>query len=222
MSKQDVPHEQNEKRAFAETEAYKAKSQEIRLTDDELEKTQEFKIKNADPSSVHKYAGQTESSGLQEEINSQKNQVSSKHLPKGVIIAISAAAVTVVAILIAVVFAIVLKKDNVENNSIIVYRKGDGCIIRIYDKEVSVDYAGADNFKADKESKTVCFTVPSSQDEDYFDLYYVQLAKGRISGPTLIDNAVENCQTIKDMKASNKSHHGFRKKLKNYDYKKIF
>lgn len=221
MSEQNIPQEQNENRVSAENASDTDQTKEFKLNGEDIEKTKEFKIEktgseqaeqktdeaedtsdadeNEDPedgvllglSEEEEYA-EAEFSDTPEETKPAKEKFSFKKLPKSARIAIIAAATTVVISLIVVILVLVLKKDNIENNSIIVYRKGDECIIRIYDKEISVDNTQADNFKADKDSKRVYYTIPSPQDSDYFDLYYVQLVKGDISKPALIDNAIEN------------------------------
>lgn len=135
-----------------------------------------------------------------EEIKSEKKRTSFKDLPKSAKIAIITAVTVVVISLIIVILVIVLKKDNIENNGILVYRKGSECIIRIDGKELSLGSEQADNFKADKDTKRVYYTIPSAQSEDYYDLYYVQLTKNEITKPALIDNAIENGYGVMDDK----------------------
>ena len=225
MSEQNIPHEQNDNSISTDNISDIEQTKEFKLNGEYVEHTKEFKIEktgsglaeqetgepeestptegNADSQeeTVHtKYEDNAETSfnRVTESTKPQKEIFSFKKLPKSAKIAIIAAAVTVVISLVVVILVLVLKKDNIENNSIIVYRKGNDCVIRIYDKEQTVKNAQADNFKADKDSKRVYYTVPSSNDTEYFDLYYVQLAKGEISKPTLIDNAIEKNYEVID------------------------
>lgn len=213
-----MPQEQNEKKITAESSDTEH-TKEFRLNNEDFEQTKEFKIESKDSDATEKkgadneidvtedvpqeetaeveFYGQTElpepeENELTEEVTPKKEKFSFKNLPKSARIAIIAAAASVVVLLVVVIVVLVLKKDNIENNSIIVYRKGNECIIRIDDKEISVKNEGADNFKADENSKRVYYTVPSSQDSEYFDLYYVKLDKGEITKPALLDNAIEN------------------------------
>lgn len=135
-----------------------------------------------------------------EQAELKKKRTSFKDLPKSAKIAIITAAVVVAISLVIVILVIVLKKDNIENNGILVYRKGSECIIRIDGKELSLGSEEADNFKADKGTKRVYYTIPSAQSKDYYDLYYVQLVKDEITGPALIDNAIENSYGVMDDK----------------------
>ena len=72
-----------------------------------------------------------------------------------------------------------------------VYSKGNTNIIRIDDKEMTVDLEGSDGFKCDEESGRVFFTTESSYSEGLCDLYYVEVNKGEITAPRLIDYAIE-------------------------------
>lgn len=208
MSEQNIPHEQNKNPIPSDNVSDEEQTMEFKLSDEDIEHTKEFKIEKTESDLIEQETSEaeetlngnsdvsqeeTEESEVSEqtEVNLKKEKFSFKNLPKSAKIAIIAAAVTVVVSLIIVILVLVLKKDNIENNSIIVYRNGDGCVIRIYDQEITVDNAEADNFKADKDSKSVYYTVPSSQDEDYYDLYYVKIARGEITKPALLDNAIE-------------------------------
>lgn len=222
MSEQNKPQEQNENTVPAETDSDTEHTKEFRLNSEDIDKTKEFKIESKAPvpqeicedneSSESEEAVQEETTQADDSVQTESEQVSNnepveeltpkkekfsfKNLPKSARIAIIAAAVSVVVLLVVVIVVIILKKDNIENNCIIVYRKGNECVIRIDDKETSLENDGADNFKADKNSKRVYYTVPSSQDTEYFDLYYVQLEKGEISKPTMLDNAIESTYEV--------------------------
>lgn len=224
MSEQNMPQEQNENQITAETASDTEQTKEFRLNSQDIDKTKEFKIESKAPV-PQKMSADKEPSGtedvvqeettqaddfgsmeseqaaeneLTEEVKPKKEKFSFKNLPKSARIAIIAAAVSVVVLLVVVIVVIILKKDNIENNCIIVYRKGSECIIRIDDKEISLENDGADNFKADKNSKRVYYTVPSSQDTEYFDLYYVCLEKGEITKPIMLDNAIESSYEVVD------------------------
>lgn len=147
-------------------------TKEFKLNNETLEQTKEFRLEEADET-------------VSEKASAFKN------LPKKAKIAIIAAAVLVVAILAIVIIVLVVKSNNIENNSILVFKKGNECVIRIDDKEATVSDSTASNFKAVKESKRVYYTIVSSYDSNYYDLYYVQLEKGEITKPSLIDCVVE-------------------------------
>ncbi len=116
---------------------------------------------------------------------------SNKTLPKKVKTALFIAAALIVIVCGAVIIGLIAGKNNPENGNIIVYSKGNTNIIRIDDKEMTVDLEGSDGFKCDEESGRVFFTTESSYSEGLCDLYYVEVNKGEITAPRLIDYAIE-------------------------------
>lgn len=112
-------------------------------------------------------------------------------IPKKARIPIIVSAAVVAVLLIAVLITALVKSDNVENNSILVYRKGNECIIRINDKEILIPETDVFTFKSEPENKRVYYTVASSYDEELFDLYYVELDGSEITKPAIIDYGVE-------------------------------
>ncbi len=122
-----------------------------------------------------------------------------KTLPRKAKIGIIAG-ISAVALICCIVLIIVLVKNkSPENNSILVYKKGNEIVVRINDKEKTVDKT-ADVFKADEENGRVFFTVQSSYDEELFDLCYLELKKGEISDSKLIDYGIENEYEISEGK----------------------
>ena len=118
--------------------------------------------------------------------NSSNSKVSNK-LKIGLI----SAAVTVIVLCIAVIIGIIAGKNNPENNRIIVYSKNNNNIIRIDDKEKVISLEGSSGFKCDDANSRVFFTTESGYSEGLYDLYYVEIEKGEITDPKLIDYAVE-------------------------------
>lgn len=116
---------------------------------------------------------------------------SNKTLPKKVKAALIIAAALIVVVCGAVIIGIIVNKNNPENSNIIVYSKGNTNIIRIDDKEMSVGLEGSGGFKCDDKSGRVFFTTESSYSEGLCDLYYVEIKKGEITAPKLIDYAIE-------------------------------
>ena len=173
----------------AENMQAEEQTREFKLKNDEIEQTKEFRLEKED-------AGTQEPAVQEENIIEEPQKVKKpspfKALPKGAKIAIIAAAVSLVVLLAVVIIVLILKSNNIENNSIIVYKKGNECVIRIDDKETTVSDSTASNFKAEKDAKRVYYTIVSSYDSNYYDLYYVQLEKGAITKPSLIDCVVES------------------------------
>lgn len=166
-------------------------TKEFKIKCEETEQTKEFRLKKED---VDEEGSEVKEVIIEEPENSpEKAKIFSsfKALPKYAKIAIIAAAVSLVVLLVVVITVIVLKSNNIENNSVLVYKKGNECVIRIDDKETTVSDSTAANFKAEKDAKRVYYTIVSSFDSNYYDLYYVQLEKGEISKPSLIDCVVE-------------------------------
>ena len=110
---------------------------------------------------------------------------------KKIKIIISIAAVLVIAVCFAVVAGIVIGKNNPENGKVIVYRKNNTDVIRINDKELTVNLENTSEYKCDKKSGRVFFTAESSYSNGLYDLYFVEEKSGEITSPKLIDYAIE-------------------------------
>lgn len=122
-----------------------------------------------------------------------------KTLPRKAKIGIIAG-ISAVALICCIVLIIVLVRNkSPENNSILVYKKGSDIVVRINDKEKTVDKT-ADVFKADKENARVFYVVQSSYDEELFDLCYLELKRGEITDSKLIDYGIENGYEISEGK----------------------
>lgn len=98
---------------------------------------------------------------------------------------ISAAVIAFIAVA-AVVFQLV-GYSKAENSSIIVYTKGNETIVRIGDVEKHVNDLTAADFKCDKESDRVFYTVESSYSDGLYDLYFIEKNRSEISEPKIID-----------------------------------
>lgn len=98
---------------------------------------------------------------------------------------ISAVAVAVIAAA-AVVFQLV-GYFKAENSSIVVYKKGNETVVRIGDVEKYVADLTAADFKCDKESERVFYTVESSYSDGLYDLYFIEKNRSEISEPKIID-----------------------------------
>ncbi len=120
-------------------------------------------------------------------LTNSSNFKMSKKLKAGLV---SAAAIIVV-LCIAVIIGIIAGKNNPENSRIVVYSKNNSNIIRIDDKEKVISLEGSSGFKCDDKNSRVFFTTESGYSEGLFDLYYVEVEKGEITEPKLIDYAVE-------------------------------
>ena len=85
-----------------------------------------------------------------------------KNMPKKAQIGIIAAAASVAVALVVVLIVLFVKSNNIENNSILVYKKGTECVVRIKDKELVLPDRDVVDFKADAKVTSVYYTVPSS------------------------------------------------------------
>lgn len=120
-----------------------------------------------------------------------------KTLPKKAKIGIIAGVSAVLVALCIVLIIVLVKNKSPENSSILVYKKGSEIVVRINDKEKTVDKT-ATNFKVDKENGRVFFLAQSSLDDELFDLCYLEFSKGEISDSKLIDYGIENEYEISD------------------------
>ncbi len=113
-----------------------------------------------------------------------------KRIPKKVQIGIIAAAAAVAVALIVVLIVVLVKSNNIENNSILIYKKGNECVVRINDKELVLPDKDAVSFRTDTKEKRVYYAVPSAYGEELYDLYYVELDGSEIAQPVIIDFGV--------------------------------
>lgn len=123
-----------------------------------------------------------------------------KNMPKKAQIGIIAAAAAVAVMLVVVLVVLLVKSNNIENNSILVYKRGTECVVRIKDKELVLPDKDVVDFKAETKGKSVYYTVPSSYDEDLYDLFFVKLKGSEITNPVIIDYAVEKNFDVADGK----------------------
>ena len=114
-----------------------------------------------------------------------------KTLPKKAKIGIISAVAAVAVICCVVLILVFIKNKSPENNNILVYKKGNEIVVRINDKETTVDKT-AQRFRADEENARVFFVVQSSYDDELFDLSYIELKKGELSEEKLVDYAIES------------------------------
>ncbi len=107
---------------------------------------------------------------------------------KKIIIIASAAVVLIFA---AVMIFLAVKGFSAANKRITVYKKDGKCVVRINDKEKIIADPAAADFKCDEENKRVYFLAGSAKSQELYDLYYVEIKKGEIIEPRLIDYGIE-------------------------------
>ncbi len=128
------------------------------------------------------------------------NSLSFKMSKKLKIGLVSAAILTVI-LCIVVIIGIIAGKNNPENSRIVVYSKNNSNIIRIDDKEKVISLDGSTGFKCDAKNSRVFFTTESGYSEGLYDLYFVEVEKGEVTEPKLIDYAVEKNFSVSSGKA---------------------
>lgn len=106
-----------------------------------------------------------------------------------IVLAVSAALIALIAI-IAVVFQLA-GNFRPENNSIVVYKKGNTSVVRIDDMEKTVSDATAAGFKCDEDAERVFYTVESSYSDGLYDLYYIEKHRSEILDPKIIDIGIQ-------------------------------
>ncbi len=89
-----------------------------------------------------------------------------------------------------IVANLVFDKFEPQNNSIIVYKKGNETVARIDGTELNLDFENITQFKSDSDSDRVFFTVPSSYSDGLFDLYYIEKRRSEIKSPKIIDYGI--------------------------------
>ena len=119
------------------------------------------------------------------------DKVQKKIIPSKVkkIIAVSAAVVAFIAVVVIIIQLVGLFKA--ENNSILVYAKGNETVVRIGDVEKSISDLTASRFICDDESDRVFYTVESAYSTNLFDLYFIEKNRSEISEPKIIDIGVQ-------------------------------
>lgn len=115
------------------------------------------------------------------------------------IIAVSASVVAVTAITVILIQLIGLFKA--ENNSILVYAKGNETVVRIGDVEKSIADLSASHFICDEESDRVFYTVESSYSSNLFDLYFIEKNRSEITEPKIIDIGIQQNYDVVSGKA---------------------
>lgn len=100
-----------------------------------------------------------------------------------------------------IVANLVFDKFEPQNNSIIVYKKGNETVARIDGIELKLEFDNITQIRSDAESDRVFFTVPSSYSDGLFDLYYVEKQRSEIKSPKIIDYGIEESFDIVSGKA---------------------
>ena len=113
------------------------------------------------------------------------------NIPKKVRLPILISAAAVILLMLVIIIVAIVKSNNIENNSVLVYQKGNEYVIRINDKEMTVPETQVYSFRAESESKRVYYNAASSYDDELFDLYFVELDGSEITKPVIIDYGVE-------------------------------
>lgn len=106
-------------------------------------------------------------------------------------IVIAALAALVVIICAVVVITQVVGSKSAQNTVTAVYKREGKSVVRIAGQELVIDDTTADDFACDKEQGRVFYRVNSASSDSLYDLCYVELKKGEITAPRIIDYGVE-------------------------------
>ena len=106
-------------------------------------------------------------------------------------IVIAALAALVVIICAVVVITQVVGSKSAQNTVTAVYKRDGKSVVRIAGQELVIDDTTADDFACDKEHGRVFYRVNSASSDSLYDLCYVELKKGEITAPRIIDYGVE-------------------------------
>lgn len=106
-------------------------------------------------------------------------------------IVIAALAALVVIICAVVVITQVVGSKSAQNTVTAVYKREGKSVVRIAGQELVIDDTTADDFACDKEHGRVFYRVNSASSDSLYDLCYVELKKGEITAPRIIDYGVE-------------------------------
>ena len=106
-------------------------------------------------------------------------------------IVIAALAALVVIICAVVVITQVVGSKSAQNTVTAVYKREGKSVVRIAGQEFVIDDTTADDFACDKEHGRVFYRVNSASSDSLYDLCYVELKKGEITAPRIIDYGVE-------------------------------
>ena len=106
-------------------------------------------------------------------------------------IVIAALAALVVIICAVVVITQVVGAKSAQNTVTAVYKREGKSVVRIAGQELVIDDTTADDFACDKEHGRVFYRVNSASSDSLYDLCYVELKKGEITAPRIIDYGVE-------------------------------
>lgn len=106
-------------------------------------------------------------------------------------IVIAALAALVVIICAVVVITQVVGSKSPQNTVTAVYKREGKSVVRIAGQELVIDDTSADDFACDKEHGRVFYRVNSASSDSLYDLCYVELKKGEITAPRIIDYGVE-------------------------------
>lgn len=106
-------------------------------------------------------------------------------------IVIAALAALVVIICAVVVITQVIGSKSAQNTVTAVYKREGKSVVRIAGQELVIDDTTADDFACDKEHGRVFYRVNSASSDSLYDLCYVELKKGEITAPRIIDYGVE-------------------------------
>lgn len=106
-------------------------------------------------------------------------------------IVIAALAALVVIICAVVVITQVVGSKSAQNTVTAIYKREGKSVVRIAGQELVIDDTTADDFACDKEHGRVFYRVNSASSDSLYDLCYVELKKGEITAPRIIDYGVE-------------------------------
>lgn len=111
--------------------------------------------------------------------------------------------VSVAVVLLTAIAVIIMQFTGLfkaENNSILVYSKGNETVVRIGDIEKNITDSSASMFMCDEKSERVFYIVESAYSSNLFDLYFIEKNRSEIIGPKIIDIGIQQNYDVVDGK----------------------
>ena len=111
--------------------------------------------------------------------------------------------VSVAVVLLTAIAVIIMQFTGLfkaENNSILVYSKGNETVVRIGDIEKNITDSTVSMFMCDEKSERVFYIVESAYSSNLFDLYFIEKNRSEIIGPKIIDIGIQQNYDVVDGK----------------------
>ena len=111
--------------------------------------------------------------------------------------------VSVAVVLLTAIAVIIMQFTGLfkaENNSILVYSKGNETVVRIGDIEKNITDSSVSMFMCDEKSERVFYIVESAYSSNLFDLYFIEKNRSEIIGPKIIDIGIQQNYDVVDGK----------------------